>query len=131
MTPTSRILIVDDEPTILFLLDKLLTAEGYEVVTASSGEQALRLARCHRFNLFLVDLIMPSKDGIETILALRAIRKKTPIIAMSGGWDGGARSCLPLAAKLGACGTLAKPFDRKTLIEAVSREIAAPQLLEV
>ena len=131
MTPSSRILIGDDEPTILFLLGKLLTAEGYEVATASSGEEAIRLARAHRFNLFLVDLIMPSKDGIETILALRARQKKTPIIAMSGGWNGGARSCLPLAAKLGACGTLAKPFDRDTLIEAINREIAKPQLVAV
>ena len=122
----ARILIVDDEPTILLLLGKLLTAEGYEVTTASSGDEAIRLAREHRFNLFLVDLIMPFKDGIETILALRARQRKTPIIAMSGGWNGGARTCLPLAAKLGACGTLAKPFDRDTLIGAINHEIAKP-----
>jgi two-component system alkaline phosphatase synthesis response regulator PhoP len=119
MTPAKRILIVDDEPTILFLLEQLLTAEGYEVVTASNGDEAHRLSRTQWFDLFLIDLIMPSKDGIETILSLRTFRVSTPIIAMSGGWNEGRRSCLPLAGKVGACGTLAKPFDRDTLLGTI------------
>ncbi len=119
MNPVKRILVVDDEPTILFLLEQLLVAEGYEVATASNGEEASRLSRTQWFDLFLIDLIMPCKDGIETILSLRTIRKSAPIIAMSGGWHGGTRSCLPLAGKLGACGTLAKPFDRDTLLTTV------------
>ena len=127
MTPVSRILIVDDEPAILLLLGKLLVAEGYEVATASNGDEAIHLSRTHCFDLFLIDLIMPCKDGIETILTLRARRKNTPIIAMSGGWNGGAKSCLALAGKLGACGTLAKPFNRETLMEAIRREAGEPR----
>jgi DNA-binding response OmpR family regulator len=119
MNPAKRILVVDDEPTILFLLEQLLAAEGYEVVTASDGDEAHRLARTQWFDLFLVDLIMPRKDGIETILSLRSYRRNAPIIAMSGGWQGGSRTCLPLAGKLGAFSTLAKPFDRETLIMKV------------
>lgn len=119
MNPVKRILVVDDEPTILFLLEQLLAAEGYEVVTASDGDEALHLSRTQWFDLFLIDLIMPSKDGIETMLSLRTFRRNSPIIAMSGGWHGGMRSCLPLAGKLGAYCTLAKPFDRDTLLRTV------------
>ena len=89
MNPVKRILVVDDESKILFLLKHLLSAEGYEVVTASDGNEAHRLARAEWFDLFLIDLIMPGKDGIETILSLRALRKNAPIIAMSGGWQSG------------------------------------------
>lgn len=124
MNHPRRILVADDEPTIRFLLEKILTAKGYQVTTVANGDDALRISATHVFELFLIDLIMPGKDGIETILTLRAKRKNTPILAISGGWNEGASSCLPLAGKLGACGTLAKPFDRATLLEAVRREIA-------
>jgi len=121
MNPAKQILVVDDEPAILFLVERILSAEGYEVVTAANGNEAIQLTRTHRFDLFLVDLIMPCKDGIETILTLRSFRMNAPIIAMSGGWHDGTRNCLPLAEKIGACGTLAKPFDRDTLIMTVQQ----------
>jgi len=119
MNPTLRILVADDEPTILILLKKILTTEGYEVTIASNGDEALHLSRTQWFDLFLIDLIMPGRDGIETILTLRSFRKNAPVIAMSGGWHDGSRSCLELAGKLGACSTLAKPFDRNSLIAAI------------
>lgn len=129
MTPELPILIVDDEPLILSMLEMALTADGYKVVTARSGDEAIRCACLQRFDLFMIDLIMPRKDGIETILTLRASDKKTPIIAMSGGWNDGANNCLPLAEKIGACGILAKPFDRNTLLATVRREIRRPELM--
>lgn len=119
MNPVKRILVVDDDPAILFLLERLLAPEGYEVVTTSDGDEALHLSRSQWFDLFLIDMILPGKDGIETILSLRTLRRTAPIIAMSGGWHGGTRSYLPLAGKLGAFSTLAKPFDRETLIMKV------------
>ncbi len=119
MTSVKRILVVDDEPATLLLLAQILAAEGYEVVTASDGDEACRLTRSQWFDLFLIDLIMPFKDGIETILSLRTFQRRAPIIAMSGGWHVGAGNFLPLAGKLGACGTLAKPFDRETLLGTV------------
>lgn len=131
MTTALRILIVDDEPMIRFLLDKILTSEGHHVMTASDGEEAILLSKTHCFDIFLVDLIMPCKDGIETILTLRTRRRNTPIIAMSGGLNDGARSYLPLARKLGACGTLSKPFDKDTLMRAIRQEVPEPQALAV
>lgn len=127
MNTASRILIVDDEPAILFLLEKILTSEGYQVSTAASGDEALAACREHWFDLVIIDLIMPVKDGIETMLSLRARQKHTPVVAMSGGWNGGVHNCLPLAGKLGACSTLAKPFDRAALMEVVGREVRKPR----
>lgn len=129
MNPALSILIVDDEPAILSLLEQLLAAEGFEVVTASSGDEAIQLSREIDFDLFLVDLIMPGKDGIETMLALRTRCQHTPVIVMSGGESGPAHNYLPLAVKLGASGTLAKPFDRKTLLEAIGRAAAKPRVM--
>lgn len=128
MKPEKRILVVDDEPVTLLLLEKLLATEGYDVVTADDGEAAHRLALNRSFDLFLIDLIMPRKDGIETILSLRASRQNAPIIAMSAGWLGGTRSCLPLAEKLGACRTLAKPFERQTLLDTVRSALGEMEL---
>lgn len=123
----TRILIIDDDPNIRYLIDTVLTTEGYKAVTAASGDEAVSHASKQPFDLALIDLIMPGKDGIETMLLLRARQPQLRIIAMSGGWSGGTRTCLPLAGKLGACATLAKPFDRAALLEAVRREVGEPE----
>lgn len=126
-----RILVVDDDPHIRFIIETILTVEGYEVATADSGDEALRVSSKRPYDLVLTDLILPGIDGIETILRLRALQPELRIIAMSGGWNGGAHTCLPLAGKLGACRTLAKPFDRMTLLNAVELEVGSPLLAAV
>ena len=123
MNTPARILIVDDEAPMRFVIEHLLTEEGYQVSTAANGEAALELASAERFDLIMIDLIMPRKDGIETIVALRDSQPETKIIAMSGGWNGGGNSYLRLAGKIGASLTLAKPFDRATLLNAIESEI--------
>ncbi|MEO7100952.1 MAG: response regulator [Luteolibacter sp.] len=129
MNPKAKILIVDDEAPMRFVIEHLLNAEGYEVSTAPNGEAAIELASRESFNLILIDLIMPRKDGIETILLLRATQPQIPIIAMSGGWNGGSQSYLRLAQKIGASLTLAKPFDRATLMNAIESELDKPHPL--
>lgn len=126
MTSKFKILIVDDEPSIRSLIEQALATRGYEVNTAGNGLEAIRMAAGEAFNLIMVDLIMPGKDGIETILALRANHPRTRIIAMSGGFNGGSQSYLPLAGKIGACRTLAKPFDFAAMFEAIEGEIGSP-----
>lgn len=129
MHPKARILIVDDEAPMRFVIEHLLNSEGYQVRTAHNGEAALEIAGREPFDLIIVDLIMPRKDGIETILVLHASQPQTRIIAMSGGWNGGASSYLRLAAKIGATLTLAKPFDRATLLNAIESELGEKALL--
>ena len=123
MSSKAKILIVDDEAPMRFVIEHLLNAEGYQVSTAANGEIALELASRESFDLIMTDLIMPCKDGIETILLLRASQPQTKIIAMSGGWNGGSHSYLRLAEKIGASRTLAKPFDKATLLNAIESEI--------
>ena len=60
MNHPRRILVADDEPTIRFLLEKILTAEGYQVTTVANGDDALRISATHVFELFLIDLITKS-----------------------------------------------------------------------
>lgn len=120
MNSDIKILIVDDEPAILMILEQLLAAEGYNVTCASGGNEAIQCAGQERFDLVMMDLIMPGKDGVETILSLRGSQPDLRIIAMSGA----SQTYLPLAIKIGASRGLVKPFDRLTLLEAVTSEIA-------
>lgn len=128
MPPKFKILIVDDEAPIRFLIAQTLASYGYVVKTAENGIEALELASQESFGLIMTDLIMPGRDGIETILALRSKHPKTRIIAMSGGFHGGKQSYLPLAGKIGACRTLAKPFGISTMLEAIEAEIGKPMM---
>lgn len=123
MSHTQTILIVDDEPAIRILLERILTASGYQVLTAENGQAAIRIASRQPLDLVVTDLMMPGTDGIETILALRAQNPRTPLIAMSGGCGGGAGSYLPLAGKIGACLTLEKPFSAQTLLDSIRQAL--------
>jgi len=130
MKANTRILIVDDEDPIRFVLETTLSDEGYEVQTASNGEDAIRLAESNQFDLVMIDLIMPRKDGFETIVALQEIQPGIGIIAMSGGgWKGGTNCYLRVAGRIWACRTLAKPFGRMAMLEAIEGEIGKRESL--
>lgn len=81
----AKILIVDDEPDILFVLRVTLEAAGFEVVEASDGEEALSVVRSERPDLVLTDLMMPVLDGHEVIRRLRAdpVTASLPIVVVS------------------------------------------------
>ena len=80
-----RILVVDDTPTNLFILSKLLQREGYQVIQASSGGEAITLAREHQPTLVLLDIVMPDMNGYDVCAQLRAMSKTAdiPIIFLS------------------------------------------------
>ncbi len=121
----AKILLVDDDPDIRSLLKIMLTGEGHDVIEATDGTQALQVAQSQSFDLVLTDLIMPDKEGIETIMELRKKIPRIRIIAMSGGGVGRQEDYLGLAGKLGAMRTLAKPFGVKELKEAVDAVLGA------
>ena len=79
------ILVVDDEPDIIDLISKTLGPEGYEIIAAHDGEQALELAEKNPPDLIILDLVMPKVDGYTTALKLRAMDKTrfTPIIVLT------------------------------------------------
>jgi DNA-binding response OmpR family regulator len=121
-----RILIVDDEPRILKFLEMKLRASGYGVLTASSGFEALEQVEAQEPDLVVLDVLMPRKDGFETLKELRAF-SSVPVIILSAKE---ADTDKVKGLKLGADDYLAKPFSPDELvarIEAVRRRLASPQ----
>jgi DNA-binding NtrC family response regulator len=115
----AQILIIDDEVTIRDLLIKILEREGYETMNASNGKEGVKLYRENPVDLVITDLIMPEKEGIETIMELRRDFRDVKIIAMSGGGKIDPETYLQIAKTLGAIETLAKPFDLKKVLKTV------------
>jgi DNA-binding NtrC family response regulator len=115
----ARILIIDDEAMIRDLLIKMLEREGYETMNASDGKEGIRLYRENPADLIITDLIMPEKEGIETIMELRRDYQDVKVIAMSGGGKIDPGTYLQIAKTLGAIETLAKPFDLKEVLKTV------------
>ena len=81
---TRSVLIVDDEPDVLNVFGEMLRSLGCRVVMESSGVNSLTLVKREKFDLVIVDLIMPEKSGLEILKAIRAEDKKLPIILTAG-----------------------------------------------
>ena len=115
----AKILLIEDEAVLRGLLVKLLNTLSHEVVEAGDGEEGLIKLKAEAFDLVLTDLIMPDKEGLETIQEIRKIRPDLKIIAMSGGGRGSGLDYLVLARQLGADQVLAKPFSHQDLNAAI------------
>lgn len=114
-----KILVIEDDKSFRNVLVTMLQRAGYEVLEAENGNDALRHCQSCNPDLVLTDIIMPDKEGLETIQDLQNICPDIKIIAMSGGGRFGPNSYLPLAEKLGARKTLQKPFMRDELLAAI------------
>ncbi len=112
----ARILVIDDEEQIRTLLKKALEELGHEVAKASDGDAGLHLFRENQSDLVITDLMMPKKNGLETIRDLRAEFPEARIIAMTG-FD---PARLSMALELGALRAIEKPFHIKELLDAVT-----------
>ena len=119
----ARIVIMDDDVQVLDMLSQTLEQEGYEVVEAANGKEGVRLYREDPADLIITDLIMPEKEGIETIVELKRDFPDVKIIAISGGGQLDPEEYLLMAKKLGAECTFAKPVKREELLKAVSELI--------
>lgn len=114
-----RILIIDDDMQIRKMLRLTLSAAGFEVSEAQDGKVAMKLMRQAPSELVVTDLIMPEKEGIETIIELKRDFPEVKVIAISGGGRIDPKDYLFLAEKLGAQLTLEKPFSRKEILDAI------------
>jgi CheY-like chemotaxis protein len=121
----ASILVIDDDAQFRKMLCKLLEKDGHAVVEASGGQEGIQRYRRSPTDLVITDIVMPDKEGIETIIELRRQFSDVKIIAMSGGGQIGPDSYLDLAQKLGACQTLTKPVDRQALRSAIENVLAA------
>jgi DNA-binding response OmpR family regulator len=114
-----RILLIDDDESFRKMLRMTLQRANYEVVEACNGKEALTLFDSQPTDLVITDLIMPDKEGLETIGELRQSRPDLKIIAMSGGGRINAMDYLKIAQRIGANRTLAKPFSHAELLRAI------------
>lgn len=112
----SRVLIVDDQDMVRRTLRLALEAAGLEVREAGDGDEALRLYRAAPADVVITDIVMPNKEGIETIFELRRASTRVKIIAMSGR---DTADFLEMARKLGADHVLRKPFEMRALVALV------------
>ncbi|MEZ4649742.1 MAG: response regulator [Candidatus Eisenbacteria bacterium] len=116
--PKKRILVVDDEIYIVHILEFSLTMEGYEVVTASCGEDALRKAKERRPHLIVLDVMMPGMDGLEVARRLRADGEtaEVPILMLSAK---GRPIDREAGIENGADDYILKPFSPRRLLDRI------------
>lgn len=119
-----RILVIEDDESTREMLLQLLVRQGYEVTTARDGESGLAAFRSQPSDLVLTDLLMPGKEGLETIRELLDEFVGVKIIAMSGGGRLGNLGYLAAAEKLGANRVLAKPIDIPVLLQTIQEVLA-------
>jgi CheY-like chemotaxis protein len=116
----SRILLVDDDEDFRRMLCKVLEKAGHEVRDAANGKAALELYRQEPGDLIITDLVMPVKEGLESIREFRRLNPSVKIIAISGGGRMDPRLNLVIAQHFGARQTLAKPFSNQEILDAVA-----------
>jgi DNA-binding NtrC family response regulator len=115
----ARILVIDDEPQMRTMLRQMLERAGYDIVAAPDGKKAMELFRRQTPDLVITDMLMPEKDGIETIIEMKGESTRVKIIAVSGGGHIGPDDYLYMAKKLGVVRTFSKPIAMEALLAAV------------
>ena len=120
----TNVLIVDDDELFRAMLVAMVQREGYQVSTATNGNEALAAIERHRPDLVITDILMPEKDGIELIMELARHDSPIPIIAVSGGRRSISLEFNLESAKLmGVRATLPKPFTREDLRRAIAEAL--------
>jgi DNA-binding response OmpR family regulator len=107
-----KVLVVDDEPDAVDLLQEFLTAKGYEVITASAGEEALRMVKEHRPHLVLLDVRMPRMNGLEVLKQVREIDHEVGVIMVTAVNE---EETGRQALEMGAFDYIVKPLDLQYL----------------
>lgn len=113
-----RILVVEDNPDNMYVVDRVLTHQGYAVHQATSGEEALTLAAAEPFELILMDMQMPGLDGYATVRAMRELPglDRVPVIAVTANSMPGDRE---RSMEAGCTDYLAKPISTRDLVQLV------------
>jgi len=115
-----KVLVVDDEASILDLLSRALALADYDVDVVSSGQAALEQMRHNGYSLLITDLKMPGLDGLSIITAARRVDSKLPVIVITGY---SSESSAIEAANIGVSGYLTKPFKVPKILELASRAL--------
>lgn len=116
-----KILIIDDEELIRLTLEDALNYAGYDVVTAENGEDGYQKQKASPFDIVITDILMPVKEGIQTIKQIHSEWPDTPIIAISGGGKIQNTDYLNTAQEVGASAVLTKPFTEDDILAAIAK----------
>jgi DNA-binding response OmpR family regulator len=122
-----QILVIEDDCTVRELILQTLSKAGYGVIAAEDGVSGLNLFRAKNPDLVITDIVMPQKEGLQTIIELRQAAPNVRVIAMSGGGRYSNTDYLKLARKFGARSTISKPFMRDEMLNAVRDALAEEQ----
>jgi signal transduction histidine kinase/ActR/RegA family two-component response regulator len=120
-----KILLVDDEPAVLDVCERILASDGYQITTASSGHEAIKLARRERFDLVLTDMKMPGTSGLDTFHEIQALDPEITGVVVTGY---GTMQMAIEALRLGFDGFVTKPFAPEDLRLAVSEALSKRRL---
>lgn len=120
----AHILIIDDEEMVRFTLREILESTNHDVTEADDGIRANKIFETNIFDLVITDIVMPDKEGLETIREFKKLRPDIPIIAISGGGRFRTDAYLKFAKELGADRTLNKPFTDEDLLALVESCLA-------
>ncbi len=122
----NTILIIDDDDQLRKSFHKLLTEEGYRVLSAASGEAGVEIAREGSVDLAILDMRLPGMNGLETFRALHALEPKLPVIVMTAF---GTTETAIEATKLGAFDYLLKPFDIPDMLSVIGKGLEAGRFM--
>ncbi len=122
----SKILVVDDEPSILAAFEDLLSAQGHEVLTAGRAQAALQRIEDERPDLVITDVRMPGMDGLSAVQRIKERHGKLPVIIMTG--QGTTESAIE-ATKRGAFDYLLKPIDPEEMLRVVAQALEGVRLM--
>jgi len=120
----AKIIVIDDEPYILLMLKKMLEKEGHQVEMATNGVEGIDLYHKNGADLIITDIVMPEKEGLETIINLKTENPSLKVIAISGGGRVDSREYLHSAQLLGAERIFQKPFNKDEIVRAVNELLA-------
>ena len=115
----AKILVIDDDQQVRGMIKLTLERDGFEVVEAGDGNEAIEVYCREEFDLVITDIVMPGKEGIETIMELLGINPQAKIIAISGGGRINPEDYLKWARRFGVTHTFTKPVERTKLLAAI------------
>ncbi len=122
----ASILVVDDEDLVRFSVRQMLEDVGHAVREAADGVEGIAQLQGCPFDLMITDIVMPRKEGMETIAEAKQLQPDLRVIAISGGGPVGQFHYLELAKQFGADAVLAKPFKKQELIALVDSLVKRP-----
>jgi DNA-binding response OmpR family regulator len=111
-----KILIIDDDELVRMTCRNVLKKEGHDVLEAENGNEGVNVFKSKKPDLVITDILMPDKEGLETISEIKAANPSAKIIAISSGGSSKNMSFLKLAKQLGADHAMTKPLKPSELI---------------